>query len=168
MCNFSPVWGWIAAVLAAVGGAVSSAFFGFAWMNAGPLAFLGHIGFFATAMWASLALLLNTSLSSSLSSYCACTSRFPSCASLCSTLTGLVAVLNMLLSMTLVVAGVLGFWSNRGLAVALFALVIALAGFAVAILAVAAALASCQPATTPGAPPGSGPTSPPVGTAPGG
>ena len=148
MCSFAPIWGWLAAFLAAVGGAVSSAFFGAAWLNGGPLVYLASIGFSATPMWATIALFLVIGLVNALVNFCNCTSNVPSCAP-CFTLRGLIGLLTALLGVLVGLAALEAFLLDGLLGLGVMALAVAIAGLAIAILIMAGTVAACQPAPTP-------------------
>jgi hypothetical protein len=150
MCNFGPVWGWFAAFTAAIGGAVSSAIFGFAWVNAGPLRDVARIGFSATAAWLVSAALLGIGLFAALTTYCACTSALPTCASQCSKEKTAISIIFGLSPGAIIAAIALAFSLDSGEAAFVLSVsMLAISGAWLAVLVLAAMLAACQPAPPP-------------------
>ena len=165
MCNFGPVWGFLAAYLAAIGGAVSSAYFAGFWVKT-PLAYIAAIGFTAAAVWAGVAVALGRGpLLGALNTYCTCTSAIARCASLCTAFRAALTVLDIALSIVGIFSIVMAIWPAPAAYGVLLAMVLAISLASIALLVIAGMLASCQPAAAPPMPPIT-PPAPGPGTAP--
>jgi hypothetical protein len=159
MCNFTAVWGWFAAALVAIGGAVSSVIFGVVFIYAGPFDWLGRVAFFAAAMWAAISVGLFVGVRDALDDYCRCTMRIQACVDACAgAVRGLLTAIGVTIGLLVIACVTAVFqlqvgWVALALATALLGLVIAL-GIALADVS------RCQ--NQPPTPPT--PPTPPVGT----
>jgi hypothetical protein len=153
MCDFTAVWGWLTATLVAIGGAVSSAIFGFVFIFAGPWQWLAAVGFFATAMWAALAAVFAVQMRDALDRYCQCTARIKACADACAgPARALIQAIGVTLTLLIVAAVVAAFTRNPISGGAALALATVLFGLAIALTVALVDVSRCQ-STSPPTPP---------------
>lgn len=159
MCDFTAVWGWLTAALVAVGGAVSSAIFGFVFIFAGPWQWLATVGFFATAGWAGLTAVFLAQMRDALDRYCECTARIQACADACAgTVRNLLGAIGFTLGLLILSGAIAAFTRNPITGLAVLALAAVLLGLAIALTVALANVSRCQ-STPPPTPP-----TPPFGT----
>lgn len=160
MCDFTAVWVWLTVALVAVGGVVSSAIFGLAFIAPSPWQFLGVIGFFATAGWATLTGFFFVAMSQALASYCRCTARIQACADACAdtgTVSKLLEAIAFFLSLIIPFALGAAASVNAILGFAVVGFALTLLGLAIALTVALVNVSRCQSTQSPA------PPSPPTG-----
>lgn len=161
MCNFSPVRNLLIALAAAVGWAVSSAWFAYFW---GGVPVVSTISWGITGAAAVLVLVLTLLAISAVNTFCTCVAAVSACSTACTTI-------NTALLLTLLPIFALGYVSanHADRNVALLIVFYVTSAFAVLtgwIASLAATLSTCQnPPRPPTPPPGSG-SGPLTGTTP--
>jgi hypothetical protein len=159
MCDFTAAWGWFAAMLVAIGGAISSALFGTAFYGVGPLHVLFYVGFIAAAGWVALAMAFATSLRKALDAYCACTKAVQACADACAgSIYKLLDMLQAGLGLFALACGLTFMTSNGVFAYIAFGLGLVATGLAIALTVALANTSKCQSSPTRTTP------TPPIGT----
>jgi hypothetical protein len=93
MCDITLVRNALLLLAAAVVLATSSATFGLAFANAGPLAWLMYVGLGAAIVWSIPAAAELNSATKALNTFCSCTGAIPACSEACTFLRGLLALI---------------------------------------------------------------------------
>lgn len=145
MCDFSAVRNWLIGLGAVVTLGVSSAFFGLGWVNAGPLAYISTISFWAAAAWCALAMGLVQPTIDAVSAFCRCATN-PACRLPCDGLPGVLrsgqVTLGFLMLACLAAALLPG---AAGALLGLVGAALMLTFFSLTIISYVNLLGSCQP-----------------------
>jgi hypothetical protein len=164
MCDFTPVRNWLIAVGVLIGGAVSSAMFGWAWSYAKVPwgAIVSSIGFWAALTWGTAAMAaLGFGFKGALDTFCACTASKPICAAACADANAAYGGLMLaLFGFNALSFGCAAYGAPTPLLILLAVSIAAVLAGSIALTLAAAKLSSCQSGASPTPPP------PPTGGGP--
>jgi len=136
-------------------------FFAMAWMNAGWLAFVSVISFWAAAGWCTAALVSTYFLRQALDEFCSC-AKSADCVSACGSARAILILL--IITLTIALAGnVLAANGEFGLsALPMAASLVGFSGLIPFLAVLLVQFANCQPKPAPPTSPPMGPASPPA------